>query len=86
MSAQLDGPVGWIVDKPKLDPEAVMERSRQIAEDHQDLFMAIHRAAANLALSGDSLGLLCFATGVKTILAAATELCADKIGAADVLD
>ena len=86
MSAQLDGPVGWIVDKPKLDPEAVMERSRQIAEDHQDLFMAIHRAAANLALSGDSLGLLCFATACKSLLAGATALCADRVNADEIVD
>ena len=86
MTAQLDGPVGWIVDKPKLDPEMVTARSRQIAEDHQTLFLALHAAAANLAMSGDSLGLLCFATGCKTILAAATALCGDTLGATDILE
>ena len=84
--AHLNGTPGWTLPKPELTPEQVTERSRQIAEDHQGLFMAIHRAAANLALAGDALGLLCFATACKSLLAGATALCADRVNADEIVD
>jgi hypothetical protein len=80
------GPISWNLEKPELTAEAITAKSNRIARDYQDLFIAYAQAVNHLAAAGDVLALQCFAGATKQLLSDAVAMCADTMGAADILE
>ena len=88
MTTKKSGPIGWNLGtpKPKLTPEMVEAKSREVAQRYGELFVAFGLAVSELADAKDALGLNALAVGVKLLLADGVDRCGDALVAFDVLD
>ena len=66
MTTEQNGPIGWVLPMPK--PDEALKRSRELAHEFFGLFVAFGAAANGLAVSGDRLGLICFAAAARHLL------------------
>ena len=81
MTTQQSGPVGWVLPMPK--PDEALKRSKKLAHEFFELFVAFGAAANGLAASGDRLGFVCFVAAARHLLEDAAGLLPGTTGETD---
>ena len=88
MTTEQNGPIGWNLGspKPKLTPEVIEAKSKEVAQRYGELFVAFGLAVSELADAKDALGLNTLAVGVKLLLADGCRRCGDAVTAFDIME